>query len=697
MNRLIISLAIAATFAGASNRLPSELPPEIYAWFWMEREFQPEGYRAFVDMVAEHSNFGLLTTSLRVPTREVTEPDTHDRIKRAVDYAHSRGLRVAFDLDVRLARGAFRKLHPDQQQWMLRITEVPARTKAAVVRPLDLSDHMTAPGGSYEALSGKLLGVFRREAGNRIVAVEGAHAAVESAAEVRVDLPAGEGYIVAAAFEHRTPDVFAPALIEFQRSIYEQYRDVPLDGAMKDEWGFPPVYAAGPRGGDFWYSGSFASAWRKAGGGDMVRDCVLMYTGAGGTHGARIAAANRYARMLLERNAEIERAYYTDVKRIFGAHAFAGTHATWGIMPSGDAFKNGYDWWWAKRDYGQTDEDFPVPLRTSLAKKMGGAVWFNQYYNRDVEPYAKEVWRAARAGGRVNFHPLWPSSMDQASYLRLLASPAVRAENRIRLLNYISQAPRDCPVAVVFAHAAAANWLGPRFGDLGIDFAEAMWREGFPADVIPSTEIESGALTIDKDGWVRYGAQRYRALVFLNTEYEPRGTFEFLRRAVRSHTITFLRDTAAAAGAIPGVGLDPTPGRVATFLSGSHTPHDNPADLARLTDGTCILARGERDPAGDVIDETFYCGSTKVRARSTGVFAIRVGGAGELKALAGSDVRLVEAGALRLEFAQPVDFALWRDAQGALRGVLQGGMAVPEQLLRLTKDWERLDNKEGSR
>jgi len=648
MNRLIIALLLAAAFAGASNRLPPNLPPEIYAWFWLGPEFQGEGYRAFVDMVAEHSNFGLLTTSLRVPSREVAEPNTHDQIKRAVDYAHSRGLRVAFDLDVRLARGAFRKLHPDQQQWMLRVVEVPAKTATAVVHPLELSDHMTGPGGSYEVLGGKLLGVFRRGANNQLVAAEAARAVVESAAEVKANLPAGEGYIVAAAFEHRTPDVFAPALIEFQRSIYEQYRDVPLDGALKDEWGFPPVYAAGPRGGDFWYSSGFAAAWRKAGGADMVRDCVLMYTGAGGTHQERIAAANRYARLLLERNAEIERSYYEDVKRIFGPQAFAGTHATWGVMPSGDAFKNGYDWWWAKRDYGQTDEDFPIPLRTSLAKKMGGAVWFNQYYNQDTEPYAREVWRDARAGGRVNFHPLWPSSMDPAAYLRLLSSPAVRAENRIRLLNYISQAPRDCSVAVVFGHRAAANWLGPRFGDLGIDFAEAMWREGFPADVIPSTEIESGALSIDKDDWLRYGAQRYRALVFLNTEYEPGATFEFLRRAARSRTITFLRDTAANAGVIDGAGLDPTPERVATFLGGSHTPHDNPPDLARLTDGTCILARGERDPAGDAIDETFYCGSTKVHARATGVFAIRVSGAGELRALAGSDVRLVEAGALRL-------------------------------------------------
>jgi hypothetical protein len=287
--------------------------------------------------------------------------------------------------------------------------------------------------------------------------------------------------------------------------------------------------------------------------------------------------------------------------------------------------------------------------------------------------------------------------MDPAAHLRLLASPAVRAENRIRLLNYVSQAPRDCPVAVVFAHAAAANWLGPRFGDLGIDFAEALWREGFPADVIPSTEIESGALRISEDGRVCYGAQRYRALVFLNTEYEPKATFDFLRRAARSNTITFLRDTAAAAGVVAGAGLDPTPGRVAAFLRGSYTAHDNPPDLARLTDGTCILARGERDPAGDAIDETFYCGSTKVRARATGVFAIRLSGASEWKAMAGSGVRLVDAGPLHIEFAQPIDFALWRDAQGVPHGVVQGDAPVPEPLLQLTKDWTRLDNKEGAR
>jgi hypothetical protein len=319
-------------------------------------------------------------------------------------------------------------------------------------------------------------------------------------------------------------------------------------------------------------------------------------------------------------------------------------------------------------------------MRTALAKKMGQPLWFNQYYNQDVEPYYAEIWRDARAGGRVNFHPLWPSKLDRASQLRLLESPLLRAENRIRLLNFITRAPLDCPVAVVFGHAASMNWLGPHFGDLGVDFAEELWKAGFPADVIPSSEIENGSLRLREDGYLGYGAQRYRALVFLNTLYEPAGTFEFLKRAAGSRTTLFVR----------GGGVDVAPSRVAQFLKGSYTAHYNPPDLARLTDGTCVLARGEKDPGGDPIEETFYCGATKVTVRATGVFAIRMV-RGELRSLAASELRSVEAGGLRLQLSTPLDVALWKDEKGEYHGVVQGAAAVPEQLQKLTRDWMRLD------
>ncbi|MGA3325764.1 MAG: hypothetical protein ABSF45_14930 [Terriglobia bacterium] len=147
------------------NLLPPSVPPEVVAWFWMEKpEFQPEGYRQFIDLIAEHTNFGMLATSLRAPRHEITDLETHSKVRRAVDYAHQRGLRVAMDLDVRLARGAFRKRYPDQQQWIMRIRAfpfAPSGPTEASIASQPLGDHMTWPDSQYERLSGRVLGVYR--------------------------------------------------------------------------------------------------------------------------------------------------------------------------------------------------------------------------------------------------------------------------------------------------------------------------------------------------------------------------------------------------------------------------------------------------------------------------------------------------------------------------------------------------------
>jgi hypothetical protein len=679
---------------GAAHRLPAHLPPEI--WAWSPGRDLSDSFKKSLDLIAAHTNFGLLSTAMRAPDHEIAEPETHDHLKRVVEYAHQRGLRVALDLDIRLALGTFLKRFPDEQQWMLRIRSFPLPVQRAEIASQELRDHM----GQYLLLDGRLMGVYRvsrkREAAGSLQELkEGFRILEQSKARVAIEVPPGalqgEGELVlAAAFCYRYPDIFSPAVLQFQRELYEKYRDVPLDGVMKDEWGFPPVYTQGGREGDFWFSKTMAAEYAKAGGGDLLRDCVLMAQGAGGSYEQRIAAVNRYMRLILERNAKIERAFYDDVKQIFGPQAFLVVHATWGFMPFGDAFKNGYVWWWAPRDYGQTDEFWPLPIRTSLAKKMGGPVWYNQFYHRDVEPYYREVWRDAAAGGRVNFLP-YPRELWRDRTL-------MRAESRIRLLNYVSRTPLDCPVAVVFGHAAALNWVGPHFGDLGVDFAEQLWKLGSRADVIPSTEIESGALKISEDGWVSYGAQRYRALVFLNPEYEPDATFDFLRRAAASKTMVFLRGRRnfsfdgrpADNPRVPGASVDPSPERVAQFLYNWHSPREWPADLAWLTDGTCILARGARNPAGDPIDESFYCGPTKVSVKAVGVFAIKLSPSGELESLAGSEIKQVEAGKFRLELSEPADLALWRGDDGALHGVLQGPSQPSEALLALTKDWKQL-------
>jgi hypothetical protein len=715
------------------NLLPPSVPPEVVLWGWAEKpEFEPEGYRQFIDLIAEHTNYGMIATTLRAPRHEITDPETHSQIKRAAEYAHRRSLKIAMDLDVRLARSDFRRRFPDQQQWMLRIRAFPfapsGPTQASIASQV-LSDHMTWPEAQYDRLSGRLLGVYRSAPNQPGMAPESikdrCRALEESPERVTVAAPdearaAGGELVVAAAFEYRTPDVFSPQLLDFQREICQQYRDAGLDGGIgADEWGFPPVFNHGGKDGDFWYSAALAEQYRKAGGGDFLLDGILMALGWGGTYEQRLVAINRYMQLILARNTELEQGFYRHAKEAFGPESFTATHATWGVMPWGDAFKDGYDWWGATRDYGQTDEHWPIPVRTALAKKMGGSIWYNQFYAPAPEPYARELWQDARAGGRVNLHPLWPSSLGRKAYKayrEIFSSPFMRAESRVRLLNLIQPAALDCPVAIVFGHAASLNWEGPHFGDLGEGFAAELWEvHGVRADIIPSSEIASGALKLGGDGRLTYGVQRYRAMVFLNPDFEGPETFDFLRRVAQSPTQVFVQDEThrvpdgsvrSKQEVIPGAGLNPTPAVVAEFLQSWSSPrHPSPPDLVRLIDGTRLLLRGEKDPAGDRIDEAFFVdcrgGMAQVSAGATGVFGIRLDPSGDLQALAASELRylrieLIEpfgepTPKLNLEIRQPVDLALWQDAHAKWHGVIQGDGEIPQEFLSWTKDWTRLD------
>ena len=124
----------------------------------------------------------------------------------------------------------------------------------------------------------------------------------------------------------------------------------------------------------------------------------------------RTAAINHLMRLRYLRNTEIERAFYRATKATFGSGAFVGTHDTTIPFPDAREFeRNGLNWWAATRDYGQSDETTPYCCRTSMAKKFGGAVWYNQWYAPTPDSYEKLIWSYALAGGRMNFHVFYRS------------------------------------------------------------------------------------------------------------------------------------------------------------------------------------------------------------------------------------------------------------------------------------------------
>jgi hypothetical protein len=731
--------------AAAYRSLQVELPnqehnaiktswPAVGCWFPLAADFQPDGYKRPLDLYAKHSAFKLLTTSIRCPLW-VTDPKVHDQMKAAAEYARSLGMGIVLDLESCFARPAFAKKYPDELQGIVRLGETPLKASGEVElsrKPNNVDYFFYAEG--FHAVAGKVLRVYSYRAGGQgrgPESVEDITARVRvlqaDANEVKIAIPCtaqdeGRTACLLALFTMSQPDIFAPHLPAFEREILEQYKDVPLAGACKDEWGFIPSERF-DLPNDLWYSEFLARSYAaRRGGRDLALDLLLMSKGEKGRQSDRAAAVNHYMELFWQRNAEIENEFYRSTKAVFGQEAMVGTHPTWWPYPNRkEIIRNGLDWWAVKRDLAQTDESTPFCVRTALAKKWHSPLWYNMYYEASVKPYEEDLWRHALGGGRMNFHPLFPSAPSQwGPSIPLAGGRLMRADCRVRLLNYISTAPIDCPVAVVFSHPRVNNWTGPGCGDAGVKVCDALWKDGYYADLIPSSEIASGALKVSEDGHVQYGPQKYAAVVFYEPQYERPAAGEFFRKAAATGKTALYRigdwtmdfdgsavdvqtalpkemKAADAAACVRDIlaqlkasGIEPqTPCTMRGGFVGSMMP--KPSGQCRLLDGTIILASGEKDAAGDPIQMTIKVDGHDVAFDAVGVAAVRLDKDGKLEALAAGGLKRFAVGKTKIELPQRIDVALWKDPKGVWQGVLQDYEGeVPKDLAALCKHWTRL-------
>ena len=134
--------------------------------------------------------------------------------------------------------------------------------------------------------------------------------------------------------------------------------------------------------------------------------------------------------------------------------------------------------------------------------------------------------------------------------------------------------------------------------------------------------------------------------------------------------------------------MNATPSQVLEALESWSGAPQTPTGVSRLIDGTCLVASGKTNPAGDVLTLDFRCGEIPVKAVAQGVFAVRFTPKGELLAIAAAGLQSMTAGKLALKLQSPADFALWRtNANSEFHGVFQGTASVPEALQGLCRDW----------
>jgi len=417
----------------------------------------------------------------------------------------------------------------------------------------------------------------------------------------------------------------------------------------------------------------------------------------------------------------IEADYYHSGKAAFGKDAFIVTHPTWTPYPGPQEFrKNGLSWWDATRDIGQTDESTPYPCRTSLAKRWGFPLWYNQFYAKQPQPYLRELWQGALSGGRLNVHPLYPRpdlKLGEREFL-LFQSGLMAGMTRLRMLDFITRAPLDCPVAVIFGHACAMNWAGPSYNRVGLEVASTLCAEGYPTDLLPSSLAEGSALRLDDEGYICLGPQRYRAAVLYRPEFCGEKELAFFSRAAKGKTAIFqigpwtrdgetrplkaaqrlgdtmrrCADDASCSVAVKRWLEQADVTRVTGWNRNDVTHPLPPVDgFAVLTDGTYIRAAGRLNAAGDAIRETFTWQGRTVDVDAIGVVAIRFAPDGRVNAFAAGGLKRVKTGRLEFELPERADLAFLREPDGTCAGVLQGWSGdVPAPLLRITDEWQRL-------
>lgn len=705
--------------------------PSVGCWFWSKEEFEGEGYKKFIDLHAAYSPFKLLTTSLRYPG-DLTDPQVHRRIKKASLYAKSKGMDIVMDLDVRLARDSFKAKYPDELQQLVLLKEFSLKgdNPSIGIKGHDLNDHYTYGRTPYGVESVKLLRLYSYNKQDGLIQSGSikdiSNLATTSATRDSIHITlraANEALSTTAcalvAVTLNTPDVFAPHLLSYQRAILQRYADASLAGACKDEWGFPGRFTTPTD--ELWYSAHMAKIYnQQRSGRDLLSDLLLMSKGETGKQAQRTAAINHYMEMNTQRNGAIETDYYYAIKEILGKEAMSATHPTWFPYPDNrEIFKNGLSWWTSKRDLTQTDEATPFSVRTALAKKMYSPLWFNMYYDKAIEPYYKDIWRAALAGGRLNYHPLWPIPVEQLT-TSLLKDSVMLAESRVSLLNYIAEAPPDCKVAVVFGHPAAQHWANKEtFADVGLKIANALWQMGHYTDLIPSSEITNGALKINGNGKVQYGPQEYEVVVFYHPEYDKASVATFFKNAANTGKTNLFRvgnwttdfdgkpfagnkvmgssikqeDTLSVVSAVAkalqakNIAVQ-TEGEQHTVAGFPVSVMPKAAGQLRLIDGTHIFVSGENHALGDLIFRKLDIAGQQLDVDAIGVVGIRLNKQGDVEALACGGLKSLKVGSFSLNLAERADIALIKEDE-KWKGIIHcNNNAVPDALLALTADWQ---------
>jgi hypothetical protein len=549
---IILSVASASASVQYVKTMPPGRAPEITYWFWQSNTLVNAHYLDDVWNMATNSPYTMAIMTQRDNLDFYDYKAMHEPFAETVREAHKLGLKIGLQLWDYWAATRPQSHHP------LPVNQAEALvTEGNVV--LDSFGHADYSVTCVNArrnqpFHSQVLKVFAfRKTGDgyydphtltdttaaaQIVKTDAGSITIAIHAPARL---AGYTAYIMCAHYCDFPDLFNDVMINKYRETLLRYADIPFDGTALDEFGALMVTLHNHQPfRDRFYGHAFAAAFKKQTGMRLERALFDMRFAPEGKPEVRIRAINEYFDVFRQGPLRVEQAFYTMSKHIFGPHTFAGIHNTFhNRMGSDDVWRCGFNWWSVPREYGQSDENWPMPECLGLAVVHPEPITIDQIYSHSMNYFIQKAFRDAPFDGRIDYHG-WNDhtnqwGIDLAQTTRY--APIRDAELKIRLLNQFDPAAPKLSVLIVFGMPALINWFPDESarspwdinGKLGIEEkALAIWRAGYPCALLPSDFIDNGQITFDAGHHPVVNGHRFDALVFLDPQYAKQSTLRFL-------------------------------------------------------------------------------------------------------------------------------------------------------------------------
>jgi hypothetical protein len=550
--------------------MPPARHPQLVYWFWLPNTVTEKQYLRDVEQMAKNSSFTMAIATSREPLGPGGErvdfydfERMHEPFAQTVRAAHQHNLKIGIQVwEFGASTRAYDPL-------MLALPNLPIEKSLALItegevvldaQGLAQYSVTSTEGRDREPFHSEVLKVFAMQKTGDGVYVEKSLADITSRAKaiqaqaaslsLQIDASAefaGHTAYVMAAHYYDYPDLFNEFMPNWFRGFFNHYADIPFDGTALDEFGYMMLKPKRehPFRGRF-YGHAFAQEYKRRTGTALERALFDMRFAPEGKPEVRARAINSYFDVMRDGPLRVEQAFYKMSKEIFGPKSFAGIHNTYhNTFKTDDLWRVGFNWWSVPREYGQSDENWPMPKRMGLIMAHPEPVTFDQYYGGDLDRFLEKAFREARFGGRTHYLA-WNDirngrinmneAVDGGKY-----APIDAVEQKIRLLNQFDPAPPRLPVLVVFGMPALINWFPDASarsdwdinGKLDLDEkAQAIWDAGYPCALLPSDFIDSGMIAVDARGNPLVNGHRFDCTVFLYPQYAKEATLQFLELLV---------------------------------------------------------------------------------------------------------------------------------------------------------------------